>query len=476
LLDLSKLESGGMTLQLAEEKIVELIRQYTQSFESLAKRKGVELKFSAEEENISAFVDRDKIEKILNNLLSNALKFTNVGELVEVVVSRSSGTTTKTDSIYSGLIIRVSDTGIGIPPSRIEKIFDRFYQVDDSQKREHEGTGIGLALTKELVELHGGKISVESKLGKGTAFTVYLPLGKSEARGGSLDTGYIVSDDLPIPGSQFPIVEENYNNDALPSPVSAPQFPLILIVEDNPDMRAYIRGHLCEYYKIIESEDGQHGFDKAIVIIPDLIISDVMMPKMDGIEFCKKLKSDERTSHIPVILLTARAESQDRIEGLQTSADDYLIKPFDAKELQVRIKNLIDQRIKLRKRFFKEIVLGSQEISIDSPDEQFIKRLFKICQEHLTEADFNVDILGKEAGLSRSQLHRKLKGLTDQSATEFIKTLRLKRAALLITESHENISKIAYEVGFNNLSYFNRSFRELFSQTPSDFLHNKKRG
>lgn len=475
LLDLSKLEAGGMTLQLAEKNIVELIRQYTQSFESLAKHKGIELKFSAEKENLIAFVDRDKIEKILNNLLSNAFKFTNEGGLVEVAVGYSNDTT-KTDSVYSDLIvIKVSDTGIGIPPIRIGKIFDRFYQVDDSQKREHEGTGIGLALTRELVELHGGEITVESEIGKGTMFTVYLPLRKSEVGDRKPDTEYVASDDLQIPSSQFPIVENTYN-DAFPSSVSALGSPLILIVEDNPDMRAYIRGRLDEYYKIIEAEDGQQGFDKAKENIPDLIISDIMMPIMDGFELCEKLKTDERTSHIPLILLTARAESEDRIEGLQTGADDYLIKPFDAKELQVRVKNLIEQRIKLRKRFFKEIVFGSQEISIDSPDDQFIKRLFNICQQHITETDFNVDILGKEAGMSRSQLHRKLKGLTGQSATEFIKTLRLKRAALLIAESHENISKIAYEVGFNSLSYFNKSFKELFGRTPSDFSNNKNDG
>jgi signal transduction histidine kinase/DNA-binding response OmpR family regulator/ligand-binding sensor domain-containing protein len=479
LLDLSKLEAGGMTIQANEINIVELVYGYVQSFESLAERKGIELNFRAEEENISAFVDRDKIEKILNNLLSNALKFTNEGGLVEVAVGSSNGTT-KTYSVYSDLIIiKVSDTGIGIPPSRIEKIFDRFYQIDDSQKREHEGTGIGLALTKELVELHHGQIMVKSEVGKGTIFSISLPLGRDhfqviETVDDQLDTSLST-----VKEKEHTHIEEtatDYADNSEQPLLGKTGKPIVLIVEDNPDMRAYISSHLDEYYKILEAEDGQQGFDKAIEAIPDLIISDVMMPKMDGFELCDKIKTDSCTSHIPVILLTARAESEDRIEGLQTGADDYLIKPFDAKELQVRVKNLIEQRVKLRKRFFKEIVLGSQEIRIDSPDEQFIKRLFNICQQHIAEADFNVDILGKEAGMSRSQLHRKLKGLTDQSATEFIKTLRLRRAALLIMESHENISKIAYEVGFNNLSYFNKSFKELFGQTPSDFLHNKKRG
>lgn len=499
LLDLSKLESGEMTLQLEKVDIVKLIKQYVQSFESLAKRKGIKLEFKSEVDEHIALFDTDKIEKILNNLLSNAFKFTQSGGLIKVSILTELITSEERsnqfpswegrslsvvegrgvgENRHNSFKIKVSDTGIGIPADRIDNIFDRFYQVDDSNRRDNEGTGIGLALTKELVELLGGSISVESEVEKGTTFTVILPIIKKETGDWKSETEKKkTKKEIEIVKSslvQKSLVEEKFKETESLSPMSGLQPPIVLVVEDNPDMRAYICGHLKSNYKIIEAENGLKGFNKAIDNIPDLIISDVMMPKMDGIELSEKLKADERTSHIPVILLTARVETADRIEGLETGADDYLVKPFEAKELQVRIKNLIEQRIKLRQRFFKEIVLGSQEIKIDSLDEQFIKRLFDICQQHLSKPDFNVNVLGKEAGLSRSQLHRKLKGLTDKSATEFINILRLKRAAVLLKENHDSISKIAYDVGFNNLSYFNKSFKKLFGETPSDYIQNKK--
>jgi DNA-binding response OmpR family regulator/two-component sensor histidine kinase len=489
LLDLSKLESGGMTIQVSEVNIVELVYSYVQSFESLAKRKRINLKFNAKEDSIIAFVDKDKIEKILNNLLSNAFKFTNEGGKISVGVGIEHPPQSPLDRgealIFplkkgdkGGCInITISDTGIGIPPSRIEKIFDRFYQMDDSQKREHEGTGIGLALTKELVELHHGQITAESEVGKGTTFSISLPLGRDHFKGIEIVDDQLDTDLTTVKEKeQFPIEETfteyaDYSDQFLESKTGK---SIILIIEDNPDMRGYIHGYLDKDYKIIEAEDGQQGFDKAIETIPDLIISDVMMPGMDGFELCEKLKTDERTSHIPVILLTARAESDDRIEGLQTGADDYLIKPFDSKELLVRINNLIEQRQKLKERFNKELILGLNDFTAVSIDEKFISRLIDICHKHLTDSNFSVESLSHEASLSRTQLHRKLKGLTGQSATEFIKTLRLKRAALLLREGRENISQIAYEVGFNNLSYFARSFKELFGQTPSEYLNSKE--
>jgi DNA-binding response OmpR family regulator len=238
-------------------------------------------------------------------------------------------------------------------------------------------------------------------------------------------------------------------------------------------MRAYIRGYLEKKYNILEAGDGRDGFKKATETIPDLIISDVMMTEMDGFEFCGKLKADERTNHIPVVLLTARAEPEDKIEGLEAGADDYLLKPFDAKELTTRIKNLIIQRQKLREQIYKEIILNSNDISAASADNKFLFRLIDICNKHISDSDLNAEMLGQKVGLSRSQLHRKLKAIINQSATEFIKTLRLRRAALLISQNQNNISQIAYEVGFSNLSYFAKSFKEVYSLTPSEYPKHK---
>jgi len=486
LLDLSKLEAGGMTIQVSERNIVELVLGYVQSFESLAERKGINLKFNTEKDYISAFIDSEKIEKILNNLLSNAFKFTESGGLITVGITVEHPPQSPLDreeasipSINQGykegcIQITISDSGRGIPSDMNEKIFDRFYQIDDSQKRVQEGTGIGLVLTKELVELHGGKITVESEVGKGTVFTVYLPKGKSETGDGRPEAGSIASDDSPIPISRFPMVEDNCNNDVLRYPISGLRSAIVLLVEDNQDMRTYIRGYLDKKYKIIEAEDGHQGFDKAIETIPDLIISDIMMPKMDGIELCDKLKTDEHTSHIPFIMLTARAESDDKIEGLQTGADDYLVKPFDAKELQVRIDNLLVQRKKLHKYFLRTYNLESAELNITSADTAFINKVISIIEKHIVEADFSIEQLAGEVGFSHSHFSRKLESLTGLAPNLFLRSRRLLLAKHLFDRKAGNVSQVVFDCGFNNLSYFSRSFKEQFGITPSDYLRNIK--
>jgi signal transduction histidine kinase/ligand-binding sensor domain-containing protein/DNA-binding response OmpR family regulator len=492
LLDLSKIEAGKMTLQARPENIVALLNRIVQSFESRAKLKGIELKFSSELDEIIAYIDRDKIENIFYNLLSNALKFTPERGTVAVNLNIPPGPLRQKDGAPSAskggiggefpplkgdkggcpsagyIEITISDTGIGIPQDRLDKIFDRFYQVDDSYTREHEGTGIGLALTKELVELHHGKIVVKSELNKGTTFTVYLPLGKEH-----LKPEEIVSE---IPSEEFKleIFQEEPSEGLEPSECYAPPsrrraLPLVLIVEDNRDMRIYMQDCLASNYRVIEAVDGEDGLHRAIEKIPDLIISDVMMPKMDGFEMCGRLKSDERTSHIPVILLTARASDESKIKGLELGADDYLIKPFDRTELLVRAKNLIEQRRKLRERFSRDISLQPKEIAVTSYDEKFLQRTMDIIERHLTDSEFTVDSLLKEVGLSRMQLHRKLRALINCSASEFIRVLRLKRAAQLLQQKSGNVTEIAFEVGFNNLSYFSRCFRQQFGKLPSEY-------
>ena len=334
LLDLSKLESGNMTLQTSPINIIPLLKGLVLSFASFAERKRITLKFNSDENEIVAYLDKDKIEKIITNLLSNAFKFTPNGGRIEFSITTS----------HSNIEIAVSDTGIGISSERVDKIFDRFYQVDSSHTREQEGTGLGLALTKELVELHKGKIKVESSEGKGSTFTVTLPLGKDHLKPEEIIEGTFETEEI-VP-KEVEVISE-YENAKVRSDIEIITEEgklLILVVEDNTDVRNYIKGNLEKEFRILEAINGEDGFNQAIKHIPDLIISDIMMPKMDGFELCDQIKNDEKTSHIPVIMLTAKATSKDKIEGYKTGADDYIMKPFDTQVLRVRINNLIRQR------------------------------------------------------------------------------------------------------------------------------------
>ncbi len=460
LLDLSRIEAGKMELHPTTEDLVRLVNHYVQSFESQAKLKEVQLLFESRESHLLAQVDREKMENIIYNLISNALKFTPKNGKITVSVNSASGLNAPPNT-PARIEIKVSDTGIGIPTDRLDKIFDRFYQVDDSYVREHEGSGIGLALTKELVELHSGEIFVNSAPGVGSVFTVLLPVGDVQEAAGS---GEITADFAPK--------DADGSEPMLKCPESTPQKdnPLVLIVEDNADLRTYIGEILQSNYRLIEAADGVDGYFQAQEKVPDLIISDVMMPKMDGFQLCAKLKTDEITSHIPIILLTARATKASKLEGLETGADDYLIKPFDAEELQVRIKNLITQRRQLRTRFSQKLLVEPHEIAVTSADERFLQWALNLIEENMADPEFNAEEFSRRIGLSRSQLHRKLDALTGQSTTEFIRAIRLKRAASLIKQGFGNISEIAFEVGFNHLSYFTECFRKEFGVNPKDYV------
>ncbi|MFQ5632192.1 MAG: ATP-binding protein, partial [bacterium] len=473
LLDLSKLEAGSMGLKARPENIIPLLKGIVLSFSSLAERKKINLKFEVAEDEIIVYVERDKLEKIVSNLLSNAFKFTPKRSEICVAVSTHPEEHPSRPALNKGgqrgvVEITVRDSGTGIPPERLERIFDRFYQADDLYTSEQGGSGIGLALTKELVELHHGEIQVTSELGKGSTFIVRLPLGKEHLKPEEIvEPASIIAH--PESSIQHPESTIEYPESSIRKATSSLERPVILIVEDNADVRTYIRDYLGKDYEITEAIDGEQGFKKSVNAIPDLIISDVMMPKLDGYELCRNLKTDERTSHIPVILLTARAGGQSKVEGLETGADDYIIKPFDARELQVRVKNLIEQRRKLRERFAKEITLQPKDIAITSMDAQFLQKAMDVVEQNLSDPEFSTDMFAKQVAMSRMQLHRKLRALTDHSAHGFIRAYRLKRAAQLLQHQAGTVTEICYDVGFSSLSHFSKAFREQFGQSPSAF-------
>jgi signal transduction histidine kinase/DNA-binding response OmpR family regulator len=472
LLDLSKLDAQGMPLRARPGNIVQKVRELTSAFASLAESKDIVLHFTAGEESITVFFDTDKLEKIIYNLLGNAFMFTPDGGKIFVELSRQTLAGSALPSLPSGnyVEIRIRDTGRGIPSPRVNKIFDRFYQVDDGSTRTQAGTGIGLALTREFVELHHGKIRLESEVGKGSTFTILLPLGRDH-----LTDAEVVDHTPEQEAAELPLQPTEHLNAGTAPVLSDTKAtdtngrPLVLIVEDNQDMRRFLHNCLAQIYDILEAENGESGHQAALERIPDMIVSDVMMPEMDGFEFCRRIKTDERTSHIPIILLTARASKESKLEGLDFGADDYLVKPFDADELIVRVRNLIDQRQKLRERFGREITVKPQDITITSIDEKFLQRAINIVEENISNSDFDIDQFCREMAMSRSTLNRKLRALTDFSSNGFIRTLRLKRASQLLQKKSATVVEIAYEVGFNNPSYFAECFRTQFGTSPSEY-------
>ncbi len=468
ILDISKLETGKVKLQVSEGDLEQFVRTIILSFLSLAESKKIEYVHDLPETSDIVFFDCDKLEKILTNLIYNAFKFTAEGGKIRVSQQYAAASTKDKPS---HVIIEVADTGRGIPRKKLDKVFDRFYQGSDSDSRDAEGTGLGLALTKELVDLYRGEISVDSQEGKGSTFTVKLPVSKSLFTEEEISTRPDTQDIKPEPVEPVHDPQEHECIDIEGDLVqeTADDRQVILIIEDNVDLRNYISRNLEKNYRILTAINGKEGLDKALECIPDLIISDVMMPEMDGIEMSKLLKTDERTNHIPIIMLTAKADRDSKLEGLETGADDYLIKPFDQEELQVRIKNLLEQRKRLREKFRKEFV-SDLKIMEASPEDQFLKKVHDILNNHIEEPEYTVEQLAGELHLSRSQVFRKVLAVTSFSPNELLRNLRLKKAAILFHSGHKNVAQVMYQVGFNNPSYFAKCFSELFGMNPSQYI------
>lgn len=451
LLDLSKLESGQMKVFLCRNDLTSFIQILLSSFHALAQSKDIVFEQFIPEKPTDAYFDADKLEIILNNLLSNALKFTPEGGKVLFRM-----TVFEHEQRCEFI---VTDSGPGIPEKEIPKIFDRFYQVDGGVQREFEGSGIGLALTKELVLLLQGDISVDSRVGEGTTFKVALPFSKG--------------DNAIIPAEisyEFIPAKVETNGDAsfsLADNGEGKEYT-ILLAEDNQDLSNYLSGILEKTYQVIVTFNGEEALAAANDAIPDLVLSDMMMPKMDGFTLCEEIRKNEATSHIPFILLTARSSVESRLAGLELGADDYITKPFHVVELQTRIKNLLQQRNNLKKRYQQEFKVAPKDITVTSTDEKFLTKVLEAVEKNLANPAFSVEQLSEEVGMSRKNLHRKLVALVDQSPNEFIRIFRLKTAMQLLEQQSGTVKEVAFGVGFNNLSYFAKCFKEQFGMSPTD--------
>ena len=451
ILELSKLDQGEMKLQVAPGDLIQFLRSLVFSFESLTELKHINFQTHFPKTIQNAYYDRDKLEKIVVNLLSNAIKFTPEHGKVSVWIEESG----------SDVKISIADTGSGMKGDEVDKIFDRFYQTEEKQD---QGTGIGLALVKELVELYRGQINVDSTEEKGTVFKVIIPYNKSNFRENEIFQEALEKPINERDKSEFVLEKHTFSK----IEEQDPNLPLLLIVEDNPDLRHYIAEQLEKEFKIITANDGKEGLEIAEAQLPDLIISDVMMPKMTGTELCETLKKDVKTCHIPIILLTAKAGQAAKLKGLKTGADDYLTKPFDGHELLIRSKNLLAQREILRNKFAGELKIRPTELFLSSVDERFITQVMEEVENNLENEYYSVEDLASSVGFSRSQLNRKLKSLTNKSPNQLIREFRLTRAKEMLEQKSASVSEVAYSVGYSNLSYFSKSYKEAFGELPSE--------
>lgn len=453
LLDLSRISQGKLRLKPTEGDIFRCLRAATASFNSYAAQNNMDYRVGIPDGTLWAAFDRDKLEQIIYNLLSNAFKFTEQDEVVAFEASYSNGE----------MKIQVSDTGRGIPVEKLPFVFDRFYQVDGSITKDKEGSGIGLSLSKDLITLMDGSITVSSEVGKGTFFTIHLPLEK-------IETHENTNHEEIVNAQNVSKIDSKKSKTFEWDKVDNRNGPKILLVEDNEDMRQYINAQLIKEYQIVEAKNGEEGLRIAGKIVPDLIVSDLMMPKMDGIQLCQKLKTSIETSHIPIVMLTARAGIENKIEGLETGADEYLTKPFDAKELAARVKNLILQRQRLREHYNTEQQkLDPEKTAVTSLDKKFLEQVLDLLEKNYANANYGVPQMQQDLAMSKTQLHRKLKALTNGSPGELLRNFRLKRAAQLLSQKTDTVTQIAYQVGFNNLSYFAKCFKEQYGVAPSSF-------
>ncbi|MBI1227942.1 MAG: helix-turn-helix domain-containing protein [Bacteroidetes bacterium] len=470
ILDLSKLGGGMMGLRWQKGDVVSYLKSINDNFYYYAEKKQIQLIFYSEIPFLEMDIDIEKLQKIINNLLFNAFKFTPKGGQVVIHIGEISS---KSNALDKLLQVKISNTGPGILPEHLHKIFNRFYSVDDDGPHNSEGTGIGLTLTKELLELMGGSISVQSQLGLITVFKVLLPIHN------------LASEIFVVPNSSTHLHDTGFEaenpkigawNDGTLAMNDAPN---ILIIEDNPDNAMHIRNCLEGQFNVLWAENGPVGIEKALDALPDIIICDVVMPLKDGFEVTQYLKNDIRTSHIPIILITAKAELDFKIRGLETGADAYLSNPFDKKELQIRVKQLISTRKKLKEHYMGNISVDNSQVSSKKPSTEtkknihievdFLEKVNTVIEKHLTDTKFEIPELSRELQLSHSQLFRKIKAVTGKSIAAYIRGYRLQRGRDLLQNSDMNCSEVAYAVGFSDPSYFSHMFLQEYGESPTEY-------
>ncbi len=472
ILDLSKLDAGKYRLHIVRADFMAMMKRAVQSFHSLAEMKKIDLSFHADAEVQEINFAPENVETIFNNLMSNALKFEPEGGRIEVKV------VTREIEKKGYVTWMVTNQGSYISPEDLHHVFDRFFQSEITPN-SGTGTGIGLALIRELVALHGGTIHAESSREMGTRFTVRLP-ATTPLSSPSIKGEPVVTEtaDLPVAETaQPPVTETADPGKNEPEGAEYPAgddvakwktLPVVLIVEDHEEVMNYIHTVLENEYHVEKAGNGNEGIERAKMLIPDIIISDVMMPENDGIQLSHELKNHELTSHIPIILLTAKASMESRLEGLETKADDYLTKPFHGDELKLRVRNLLDARKKLRQKYSKELIITSQNLVVKSMDKVFMEKVCQTIEDNIANEEFSVEELSGNIGLSRSQLHRKLEAISAKTASQFIREYRLERARELIEKNAGTIAEISYRVGFNSPGYFNKSFKDYFKITPGE--------
>lgn len=458
LLDFRKSDVKGHQLNPSQGDIVEFIHSVSNSFIEYSEKKNVRLIFFSAVKEFFMVFDEDKMNKIITNLLSNAFKFTPEGGRVDVSLDWLPAT----DEHSEQFEIKISDTGIGIKDEDKELIFERFYQVQQIEGQKTDGSGIGLHLVKEFVSLHNGTINVLDNVGKGSVFIITLPIVRAQAIQGQKPEPAPVQEDAKVPA-------EISLSDDLPTEDNERELPVILIVDDNEDFRLFMRDSLVSEYRVAVAADGAKAWAMIPELQPDIIVSDVMMPEMDGNELSRLVKTDISTSHIPLILLTARSAKEQKLEGLESGADDYITKPFDFDILNLRIKRLLKLRQKRQENFNPQMEISPSEITITSLDEKLIKKAIQYVEDNISRSELSVEELSNELGMSRVHLYKKILSITGKTPIEFIRIIRLKRAAQYLRESQQTVSEIAYQTGFSNPKFFRKYFKEEFGVLPSEY-------
>lgn len=469
LLDLRKIEEGYMKMEWMQGDIIDFIKKTCATFQNYAQKRNMNFSFQSDASELRTYFDSDKLDKILFNLFSNAFKYTDDNGSISIHLNRKVASTVPdaSSAADSYLEIKITDSGFGIPKEDMGKLFKPFQRVNTNKPIGSGATGIGLSLTKDLIELHKGIIQVESEVGKGSTFTIYLPIYKSDpSKLPAAETKVLKDETFSIENTEF--LESKTEK------TSKDDKPLILIVEDSSDLRAYLKSELKSDYKVIEAENAEKGLEQAFRKIPDLIISDVMMPGTDGIELCNILKQDIRTEHIPIILLTARHSEEAKLSGLEMQADDYITKPFSIKMLKLRIRNLIEQRRKLKPLHTHEVKEDSPESTMSKADTKFMAKLNQLIDKNLNNPKFDAVAIAKELLTSKMQLYRKVSSLTNQTVFNYIRTYRLNKAAHMMINTDMQFSQIAEAVGYTEASNFTRDFTQQFNQTPTQYVKAKR--